>query len=131
MIDKSGASTASIAAINRMLRRFGCAIEIEMVRVKYLNIKPGVPPVRTSRRGVEQPSRGLQANPCLVTGHRTIKKGIRLMLGFKSFVSASATLEGIEVANMIRKGQLTAYSGASGHSFRQHPATYSGVSGHL
>ncbi len=30
------------------------------------------------------------------------------MRGFKSFVSASATQEGIEVANMIRKGQLTA-----------------------
>jgi len=29
------------------------------------------------------------------------------MLGFKSFVSASATLEDIEVANMIRKGHLT------------------------
>jgi putative transposase len=29
------------------------------------------------------------------------------MLGFKSFVTASATLEGIEVANMIRKGQFT------------------------
>ena len=28
------------------------------------------------------------------------------VLGFKSFASASATLEGIEVANMIRKGQL-------------------------
>ena len=29
------------------------------------------------------------------------------MLGFKTFVSASAMLEGIEVANMIRKGQQT------------------------
>lgn len=29
------------------------------------------------------------------------------MLGFKSFASASSTLEGIEVANMIRKGQFT------------------------
>ena len=38
---------------------------------------------------------------------RTIKKRIRQMLGFKSFVSASAALEGVEVANMIRKGQLT------------------------
>jgi hypothetical protein len=28
-------------------------------------------------------------------------------------------------------GVFGAYSGASGHSFRQHPATYSGVSGHL
>ena len=36
-----------------------------------------------------------------------IKKRIRPMLGFKSFVSAAATLEGIEVANMIRKGLLT------------------------
>ena len=29
------------------------------------------------------------------------------MLGFKSFLAASATLEGIEVASSIRKGQLT------------------------
>ena len=65
-----------------MLRSFGCLIPIEMVRIKYLN------------NMVEQ-------------DHRTIKKRIRPMLGFKSFVSASATLEGIEVANMIRKGQFT------------------------
>lgn len=38
--------------------------------------------------------------------HRTIKKRIRPVLGFKAFVSASATLEGIEVASMIRKGQF-------------------------
>ena len=82
VIDRSGANTAGINAINRMLKSFGCPIPIEMVRIKYLdNI-------------VEQ-------------DHRTIKKRIRPMLGFKSFVSASATLEGIEVANMIRKGQLT------------------------
>ena len=65
-----------------MLRNFGCRVPIEMVRIKYLN------------NMVEQ-------------DHRTIKKRIRPMLGFKSFVSASATLEGIEVASMIRKGQLT------------------------
>ena len=82
VIDKSGAKTAGITAINRMLKRFGCPVAIEMVRIKYLN------------NIVEQ-------------DHRTIKKRIRPMLGFKSFGSASATLEGIEVANMIRKGQLT------------------------
>jgi putative transposase len=65
-----------------MLRNFGCPIPIEMVRSKYLN------------NMIEQ-------------DHRTIKKRIRPMLGFKSFVSASATLERIEVANMIRKGQFT------------------------
>jgi putative transposase len=79
VIDKSGAYTAGI---NRMLKRIGCPISIEMVRIKYLsNI-------------VEQ-------------DHRCIKKRIRPMLGFKFFGSASATLNGIEVTNMIRKGQLT------------------------
>jgi putative transposase len=37
VIDKSGANTAGITAINRMLKRFGCPIAIEMVRIKYLN----------------------------------------------------------------------------------------------
>jgi putative transposase len=82
VIDRSGANTAGINAINRMLKSFGCPIPIEMVRIKYLN------------NMVEQ-------------DHRTIKKRIRPMLGFKSFASTSATLEGIEVANMIRKGQMT------------------------
>ena len=81
MIDKSGANTAGITAINRMQKSFGCPISIEVVRIKYLN------------NIVEH-------------DHRTIKKRIRPMLGFKSSASASATLEGIEVANMIRKGQL-------------------------
>jgi putative transposase len=82
VIVKSGANTAGIIEVNRMLKRFGCPVVIEMVRIKYLN------------NMVEQ-------------DHRIIKKRIRPMLGFKSFASASATLEGIEVANMIRKGQLT------------------------
>lgn len=60
-----------------MLKRFGCPIPIG-----YLN------------NMIEQ-------------DHRTIKRRVRPMLGFKYFVSASAMLEGIEVANMIRKGQLT------------------------
>jgi putative transposase len=81
-IDWSGANTAGINAVNRMLMSFGCPVPIEMVRIKYLN------------NMVEQ-------------DHRAIKKRIRSMLGFKSFVSASATLEGIEVANMIRKGEMT------------------------
>ena len=94
VIDRSGANTSGIRAVNRMLRNFGCPIPIEMVRIKYLNIEPEAPPVQANRRGIEQDL-------------RPIKKRIRPMLGFKSFVSASATLEGIEVANMIRKGQFT------------------------
>ena len=38
--------------------------------------------------------------------HRFIKKLTRPMKGFKSFRSASATLDGIEVAHMIRKQQF-------------------------
>ena len=47
--------------------------------------------------------------------HRFIKKIIRPMMGFKAFHSASATLEGIEVAHMIRKGQI----GSKGQSVFQ------------
>jgi len=69
------------ASLNKMLNGFGCQVPIEMVRRKYLN------------NIVEQ-------------GHRFIKRRTRPMLGFKSFVSASATLAGIEVAHMIRKRQF-------------------------
>lgn len=37
VIDKSGANTADITAVNRMLKRFGCPIPIEMVRITFLN----------------------------------------------------------------------------------------------
>ena len=38
--------------------------------------------------------------------HRFIERRIRSMMGFKSFASAAATLDGCETANMIRKGPL-------------------------
>lgn len=82
VIDKSGANTAGINAINKMLKGFGCPIPIEMVRRKYLN------------NIIEQ-------------DHRFIKRRIRPMLGFKSFDSAASALAGIELVNMIRKGQFT------------------------
>ncbi|WP_298854136.1 IS6 family transposase [uncultured Ruegeria sp.] len=81
-IDKSGANTAGIKAINKMLKGFGCPIQIEMVRRNYLN------------NIIEQ-------------DHRFIKRRIRPMLGFKSFASAASVLAGIELVNMIRKGQIT------------------------
>ncbi len=57
VIDKSGANTAGIKAINKMLKGFGCPIPIEMVRRKYLNniieqdhrfIKPRIRPILVS-----------------------------------------------------------------------------------
>jgi len=45
--------------------------------------------------------------PCVLhTDHRFIKKITRPMQTFKSFNSVAATLAGIEVAHMIRKGKF-------------------------
>ena len=57
------------------------AAETELRQVKYLN------------NVVEQ-------------DHRTIKRIVKPMMGFKSFNSARRTLGGIEAMNMITKGQV-------------------------
>ena len=81
-IDKSGANMAGISAINDQLTGLGnFAMLIAVYQSKYLN------------NIVEK-------------DHRFIKKITRPMLGFKSFASAEATLAGIELHHIIRKGQL-------------------------
>jgi putative transposase len=77
-IDKSGANTAAIESYNAEHEA-----DIEIRRKKYLN------------NIVEQ-------------DHRAIKRVARPALGFKSFCSAAATLAGVELMHMIRKGQLRA-----------------------
>lgn len=76
-IDKSGANTAALATLNA-----GKSDEatIAIRQSKYLN------------NLVEQ-------------DHRNIKRRTRLMQGFKSFRRAQTILAGIELINMIRKGQ--------------------------
>ncbi len=75
-IDRSGANTAAIESYKA---KYEAGIEIR--RNKYLNDI------------VEQ-------------DHRAIKRVTRATLRFKSFRSATATLAGVEVMHMIRKGQL-------------------------
>ncbi|ENA1744271.1 IS6 family transposase [Yersinia ruckeri] len=76
-IDKSGANTAALAALNAKKPDE----EAMTVRQnKYLN------------NLIEQ-------------DHRNIKRRIRLMLGFKSFRRAQTLLAGIELSHMIPKGQ--------------------------
>ncbi len=77
MIDKSGANGAGLIEINKILKRIGCPTKIGTVRLKYLN------------NIVEQ-------------DHRLIKRRTQPMLGLKSFRSVASTLDGIEVAQMIR-----------------------------
>jgi transposase-like protein len=43
--------------------------------------------------------------------HRTVKRIVRLMLGFKSFWSARRTLAGVELMHMLKKGQMLAAGG--------------------
>jgi len=81
VIDKSGANLAGVQNMNRLLILHGWFWPIDILQVKYLN------------NIIEQ-------------DHRFIKKLTRPMKGFKSFASASATLDGIEVAHMIRKNQF-------------------------
>jgi putative transposase len=83
VIDKSGANLAGLQNITwLLLLLYGWFWLIEILQVKYLN------------NTIEQ-------------DHRFIKKLTRPMKGFKSFQSASATLDGIEVAHMIGKRQFS------------------------
>ncbi len=80
-IDKSGANLAGLQSMNVILKFTKAGRIIKIVQSKYLN------------NIVEQ-------------DHRFIKRITRPMLGFKAFHSATATLDGIETAHMIRKSQL-------------------------
>jgi putative transposase len=83
-IDKSGANKAGIESINLqliVLSLLGCdLVQINIRLIKYLN------------NIVEQ-------------DHRGIKRITKLMMGFKAFHSAEATLAGIELCRMLKKGQ--------------------------
>lgn len=76
-MDKSGANLAGLEQLNQRLSEEN---KIIIRQVKYLN------------NLIEQ-------------DHRGIKRIVKPMLGFKSFVCAIATLTGIELYHMIRKGQ--------------------------
>jgi len=83
-IDKSGANKSGLDAINlelTFLAMMGFSFfNFEIRQIKYLN------------NIVEQ-------------DHRGIKKVTKPMMGFKSFHSAQATIAGIELHRMLKKGQ--------------------------
>ena len=45
-------------------------------------------------------------NNIIEQDHRFIKKRVRACMGYRSFDTAERTLQGVEVMNMIRKGQV-------------------------
>jgi len=80
-IDKSGANNAALEQLNELFLMSNlCFLFMTIRQIKYLN------------NIVEQ-------------DHRHIKRIIP-MLGFKSFVSAKATIAGVELHHMLRKGQM-------------------------
>ena len=81
-MDKSGANYAGLENINMLLMLAGLISFVEILQVKYLN------------NLIEQ-------------DHRFINKITNPMMGFKAFHSAKATIDGIETAHMLRKGQLS------------------------
>jgi transposase-like protein len=83
-IDGSEANAAAIKHYNQQHRT-----SIEIRQIKYLN------------NMVEQ-------------DHRGVKRVTRSMLGFKSFEAAQATLVGIELMHMLKKGQLVGETRAEG-----------------
>jgi putative transposase len=82
VMDKSGANYVGLENINFLLMPAGIISFVEIPQIKYLN------------NLVEQ-------------DHRFIKKITKPMMGFKAIHSAKATIDGIETAHMIRKGQLS------------------------
>lgn len=81
VIDKSGANLAGLQSVNVIRKFTGAGRIIKILQVKYLN-------------------------NILEQDHRFIKRITGPMLGFKALHSASATLDGIETAHMIRKRQF-------------------------
>ena len=79
-IDKSGANTAGLRAMNTALQEVRSQRRIRVYRSKHLN------------NIVEQ-------------DHRGVKRRTRPMLCCKSLTPATATLDGIETAHMISEGQ--------------------------
>lgn len=80
-IAKSCANLAGSRAVNIILTFTGSNRRIGIRQVKYLN-------------------------NILKQDHRFIKRITRLMMGFKAFHFAAATLVGIELTHMIRKNQF-------------------------
>ncbi len=83
VIDKSGANLAGLQSANVILKFTENGHMITIRQVKYLN-------------------------NILEQDHRFIKRITAPMMGFKAFHFASATIAGVEVAHMIRKGQFAA-----------------------
>ena len=91
-IDKSGANKAGMECINLHLMLLALLAYFASGQLSYWPFQIQVRQVKYLNNIVEQ-------------DHRSIKRIIKPMLGFKTFDTAKATLAGIELHHMLRKGQ--------------------------
>lgn len=91
-IDKSGANKAGIDSINCQLMLLALMGYLASGQLSYWPFQLQVRQVKYLNNIVEQ-------------DHRSIKRIIKPMLGFKTFDTAKATLAGIKLHHMLRKGQ--------------------------
>ena len=91
-IDKSGANTAGLIAINLQLTLFAAILLSLFTCNEALKLQIDVRQIKYLNNIVEQ-------------DHRGIKRITKPMMGFKAFHSAEATLSGIELHRMLRKNQ--------------------------
>lgn len=97
VIDKSGANLADLTAVNVIPKFTGTGHLVTIRQVKYLN------------NIMEQ-------------DHRFIKRITGPMMDLNAFHSAAATIAGIEVVHMIRKGQFDANGVTAFQQFAQSAA---------
>jgi transposase-like protein len=83
-------------------------------RPRVINVdgNPSYPKVITELKKSGEPGRRCRCRPVpyrnniVEQDHRAIKRRVRASQGFRSFQSARRTIQGIEMMNMIRKGQI-------------------------
>jgi len=91
-IDKSGTNKAGIDSINCQLMVLAIIGYFASGQLTYWPFQIQVRQIKYLNNIVEQ-------------DHRSIKRIIKPIMGFKAFDSAKATLAGIELHHMLRKGQ--------------------------
>jgi transposase-like protein len=76
------------------------------ILVRKLGLGVAIKPLRKVLPHDYQLSRVKYLNNLIEQDHRFIKKRVRACPGCRSFDTAERTLQGVEVMNMIRKGQV-------------------------
>jgi len=109
---------AALRFLQKAMRRHGVPEQLTIdgraanaAAIKYYNQQHGTP---IEMRQIKY------RNHMVEQDHRGVKQVTRSMLGFTSFEAAQATLVGIELMHMLKKGQLVGETRAEGLTPAEH-----------